>query len=104
MFNDITDTLNGFVKICTQVEMRKKVLHALTPKCEKRVTQLKRQIIYLLENLVRNLMAYKINLLEKENELKKKSIAFKEVNNMGKFNNEENVILMAQFLDISKES
>ena len=64
-FTDITNSLIALGKVYTQVEMVRKVLHALTPEWGKKTTAIEEAndlSTLTLENLVGNLMAYEVQL------------------------------------------
>ena len=79
-FCEITNNLKSLGKNFCSSDLVKKVLKSLTPAWKKKVTAIeeaKDLLTYSLENLIRNLTSYKVQMIEKEIEkvLEKKSIA-----------------------------
>ena len=93
-FIDITNSLVTLGKTYTQVEMVRKVLWALTSEWEKKTTVIEEAndlSTLTLENLIRNLIAYEVQLQERKKAKypKKKVLAFKVSSNMEDSDEEE---------------
>ncbi|XP_020249899.1 uncharacterized protein LOC109827316 [Asparagus officinalis] len=78
-FTDITNSLIGLGKGYTQLEMVRKVLRALTPEWEKKkiaIEEANNLSTLTLEDLIRNLMAYEVQLKDRRDreQLEKKII------------------------------
>src|SRR5436853_2286513 len=99
-FTDITNTPIGLGKKYTQVEMVRKILLALNSDWEKKVTAIEEandMSTLSVENLIGNLMAYEVNLQERrKEESRKKSIAFKAIENNDDSNDESDLNLMTR--------
>ena len=70
-FTDITNSLVALGKEYTQVKKVRKILHALTSDWEKKITVIKEAndlSTMSLENLIGNLMAYKVQLEDRKND------------------------------------
>ena len=97
-FTDITNSLVALGKQYTQVETVRKVLRALTPKWEKKIITIEANdlSILTLENFIRNLIAYEVQLQKKrkDEQKRRKYFAFKGSSDTKDSDDEEEDIAM----------
>src|SRR3954467_11867339 len=97
-FTDITNSLIGLSKTYSSVECVRKILLALTSDLEKKVTAIEEAndlSTLSVEHLIGNLMAYEVNLQERrKEESRKKSIAFKAIDEHDESNEDDDINLM----------
>src|SRR3954469_7202532 len=99
-FTDFTNSLVGLGKTYSSVECVKKILLALTSNWEKKVTAIEEAnnlSTLTVEHLIGNLMAYEVNLQERrKEESRKKSIAFKAIEDHDESNEDDDINLMTR--------